>query len=329
MRWLRATSLLCFAVLVLVCEASAFSFSQMELHHVFPRQYAGWFMERGIDPDLFCLSLSRQRHTGKDTGIHHHHFVVSGGLSYNDSWGKFFIRNYPDASRNACFNFAATLLAEFGISATKATFYDYKTKNPSSGKFPRTGFLQKAAPLLNKVVKGAGTSLKTVAKYAPYLWIACEAFSFFSDMDDVYHMEYLEKALDHAEKALSLEMKEAPEAFLQETATSYFFTGMFFYDNVKSHVGSISGELALYMDSKKEEKLRRAIDAFEQTESIHERLGLHYPDLYLYLAQSYHLLKNKELAVAYYRKALNAYRENNDMIMAESVRQALNLVTGE
>ena len=85
MHWLRATGLLCFVVLVLVCEASAFSFSQMELHHIFPRQYAGWFMERDINPDLFCLPLTRQKHTGKDTGIHHHTFMVSGGLSYNDS----------------------------------------------------------------------------------------------------------------------------------------------------------------------------------------------------------------------------------------------------
>ena len=329
MHWLRATGLLCFVVLVLVCEASAFSFSQMELHHIFPRQYAGWFMERDINPDLFCLPLTRQKHTGKDTGIHHHTFMVSGGLSYNDSWGKFFIRNYPDASRNACFNFAATLLAEFGISATKATFYDYKTKNPSSEKFPRTGFLQKAAPLLNKVVKGAGTSLKTAAKYAPCLWTACEVFSFFSDMDDVYHVEYLEKALDFSEKALSLDMTASPEAVLEETAASYFFTGMFFYDNIRSHVGSMSGELALYMDSQKEEKLRRAIHAFEQTASIHERLGIQYPDVYLYLAQSYLLLKDKEPAVSYYRKALEAFRENNDMSMEESVRQPLNLLPGE
>ena len=299
MHWLRATGLLCFVVLVLVCEASAFSFSQMELHHIFPRQYAGWFMERDINPDLFCLPLTRQKHTGKDTGIHHHTFMVSGGLSYNDSWGKFFIRNYPDASRNACFNFAATLLAEFGISATKATFYDYKTKNPSSGKFPRTGFLQKAAPLLNKVVKGAGTSLKTAAKYAPCLWTACEVFSFFSDMDDVYHVEYLEKALDFSEKALSLDMTASPEAVLEETAASYFFTGMFFYDNntvLQRYGGPELGDTLVTCAT---------------------------------IVQSYLLLKDKEPAVSYYRKALETFRENNDMSMEESVRQSLNLLPGE
>ena len=56
---------------------------------------------------------------------------------------------------------------------------------------------------------------------------------------------------------------------------------------------------------------------------------LHDPDVSPYPARSSLLLKDKEPAVSYYRKALEAFRENNDMSMEESVRQSLNLLPGE
>ena len=80
-------------------------------HHIFPRQFDSYFRARGIVIDDFTITLGEKSHL---RGVH------GGGLGempggWNARWATF-IRENPTASRKETFQFAGSLMDEYGVS---------------------------------------------------------------------------------------------------------------------------------------------------------------------------------------------------------------------
>lgn len=319
----RAINICLFIVLFIPKCVFSFSFDQIELHHIFPRQYSGWFSERNIDPDLYCIALTREKHTGKGVGIHHYNFKVSGGLSYNDSWGKFFIRKYPTASDIQCFDFASVLLAEFGLVSYKEKLYEYKTRKESSKRIPRTKFINSVEGIIERVVKLVNVSPAYVGRTIPYLFIAYETYSFLSEFDDKYNFDYLDRAFKFAEQAELLDIEKNPDEVLQKVANSYFFLGIFFYSNIISKIDNISSEIAYYFDENYQKKVDYALKFLNKSALIYDKLSINFGEVNLYLGNLYILKSDKENGIKFLKRALNCYQANGDSEMIEFLEKII------
>lgn len=152
----RLILLILFIIFPKLCYP--FSWSQLELHHIFPQDYnyRSWFASKDIDPNMWCIPLTREQHTGKYNSIHHKKYSITGGKNFNQSW-SFFIKENPNASKDELFLFAYELLSEFGIDLNKEKFYNYNTKKISGVKFPNisktTQILSSALRIGNKILK--------------------------------------------------------------------------------------------------------------------------------------------------------------------------------
>ena len=95
----------------------------VEYHHIFPRQYAEVFQEKGINVDDFTVALTKKDHRGKDVGIQYN------PNNWNAEWEEFLTAN-PEASPQECYDKAQEMLQEAGFRG-KLEFFNYQTKEES------------------------------------------------------------------------------------------------------------------------------------------------------------------------------------------------------
>jgi hypothetical protein len=80
-------------------------------HHIFPRQFEGFFISRGINIDEFTVTLGQSSHL---RGVHGNGLGNMPG-KWNSRWAEF-IENNPNASQAEVYKFAGSLMDEFNIN---------------------------------------------------------------------------------------------------------------------------------------------------------------------------------------------------------------------
>jgi RHS repeat-associated protein len=80
-------------------------------HHIFPRQFEGFFVSNGINIDDFTITLGKSSHL---RGVHGNGLGSMPGR-WNSRWADF-IANNPNASQVEIYKFGGSLMEEFGIN---------------------------------------------------------------------------------------------------------------------------------------------------------------------------------------------------------------------
>lgn len=303
-------------------RAFPFSWSQTELHHIFPQEHTDWFNMKGINPDLWCIPLSREKHTGAGNSVHHHKYRTSGGRNYNDSW-VYFIRSNPEASEAECFLFAAKLFSEVGINLSKTKFFNYRTGVLSKVKIPKSKYLDRAWPVIDKLCRYAGK----VGQYAG-------PFVMFYDLMEI--MTDDEIPVDRAKYIKAL------DAFIQ--AKEFYEDGEYRKSRIQSmmycyYIGSLAFDFYEYgsgftIDFRKmrvienNEYLFReadeiALEYLLKANEIRKKLNYEFPEIQLELGKFYRLNKKDNLAKNYLWEARNGFRAQGNIAMAKEAGKLL------
>ncbi len=80
-------------------------------HHIFPRQFEGFFTSKGIAIDDFTVTLGQSSHL---RGVHGNGLGNMPG-KWNPRWADF-IKNNPNASQTDVYKFGGSLMDEFNIN---------------------------------------------------------------------------------------------------------------------------------------------------------------------------------------------------------------------
>lgn len=314
----------CALLLVFIVQSDAhpFSWSQTELHHIFPQAYAGWFRQRDIEPNLWCIPLSREKHTGALTGIHHKKYAISGGQDFNGSW-RFFIEKNPNASNAQCFAFATMLLAEFGINLRSQTFYDYTTKQASSVKIPKNKLIEKSSRFVSKYMKFGGRLIRLT----PFLIVAWELYDLGSSFDISLDEEKFDKGIDAYVRGQELYAEgEAEEARAQFLIANYELGSMF-------HKEIMERTTNIYKEVTSKFKTERQIEAFnlcmyflKNAYKIKEELKILFPQIPLYIGEIMALNGENKKAVPYLKEAASEFTQIGKASIAEHIGKLISKI---
>lgn len=304
-------------------DAFSFSWSQIELHHIFPQAYAGWFKQRDIDPDMWCIPLSREQHTGSATSIHHKKYTISGGKDFNNSW-KLFIEKKQYATQGQCFTFATLLLAEFGINLKKATFYNYKTKKISDVKIPKNKAINNSLKFAAKYIKFGNRFIKL----SPYILIAYELYEFASKFNIKIDEDDFDRAMEAYMEGEKLYHEKKYRESLNSMLISNYLFGKLFYDCIIERTRNLYAYLASKFNTEKQKKaMQLCLVFFINANELKEKLNINFPQIPLYLGEVYAILGNRHDAKKYLTIALHEFEQRNNSDIANEIRRLINELT--
>lgn len=294
------TLLLSFLMLILFqYNAYPFSWSQTELHHIFPQAYAGWFRQRDIEPNLWCIPLSREKHTGAVTGIHHMKYAISGGKDFNGSWQQF-IDMHPNASKDQCFAFATVLLGEFGIRLKSQTFYNYATKQASNVKIPKSKLVEKSTKFVSKYMKWGGRLIEL----SWFVVAAWELYDLGSAFDVNIDEERFDKAMDAYAQGKELLHAGKPENARAKFLIANYLLGSMFHKEIMKRTESLYSEIASKFNTgRQREALRLCLFFLKNAYKIKNELHVTFPQVPLYLGETLAVTGEKNQAIPYLREA--------------------------
>lgn len=306
---------------ILICNGNVFSFSwsQIELHHIFPQAYAGWFRERSIEPNLWCIPLSREQHTGAGKGIHHKKYMVSNGQNFNGSW-KFFIDKNPNASRDQCFAFATMLLAEFGINLHKQIFFDYVSKKPSGSKIPKGKLIEKSSQFASKYLKGGNRFVRI----SPFIIVAWELYDLGSAFDISIEEDKFHKGIDAYIEGENLyyegKVNDAREKFL---IANYLF-GSIFHKEIMKQTSNLYSEIAnKFHTERQKEALKLCLYFLNNAYKIKSELKIQFPQVPLYIGEILAITGEKREAIRYLKEAESEFVQMGEPELAKTIKKLI------
>lgn len=307
--------------LVLICDENAFSFSwsQTELHHIFPQAYAGWFRERGIEPNLWCIPLSREQHTGAGKGIHHKKYMISNGQNFNGSW-KFFIDRNPNASRDQCFAFATMLLAEFGINLHKQKFFDYVSKKASGSKIPKGKLIEKSSKFAFKYLKWGSR----LVRISPFIIVAWELYDLGSEFDISIDEDQFDKGIDAYIEGENLYYEgKANDARAKFLIANYLF-GSIFHKEIMKQTSNLYSEIVNKFNTERQKQaLELCLYFLNNAYKIKSESKILFPQVPLYIGEILAITGKKREAVSYLQEAETEFVQMGKPELAEKVKELI------
>lgn len=325
MRLLRATNTLFFLLLLFPfshSDAYPFSWEQTELHHIFPQTYAGWFRKRDIDPNLWCIPLSREKHTGAMTSIHHMKYSISGGKDFNGSWQKF-IDLHPNATKDQCFAYATVLLGEFGIRLKSQTFYNYLTKQASNVKIPKSKLVEKSSKFVSKFMKWGGRLIEL----SWFVVAAWEIYDLGSAFDVNIDEEKFDKAMDAYAQGKELLHDGKPEDARFKFLIANYLLGSMFHKEIMKRTNDVYAEIASNFDTDRQrEALRLGMSFLKNAYKIKSELQIVFPQVPLYLGEILAITGERSRAIPYLREAEEELAYKGETKIATHVKELISIL---
>lgn len=314
---------ICICCLLLIQEeVYPFSWSQTELHHIFPQAFAGWFRERDIEPNFWCIPLTREQHTGAVTGIHHKKFAISGGQNFNGSW-KFFIDKNPRATKEKCFSFATLLLAEFGINLQSQKFYNYITRQATNVKIPKGKIINKSYEFAGKYLKSGGR----LFRLSPYILVAWELYDCGSAFDIDIDEEKFDKGIVAYMEGEALYKENKPEEARGKFLIANFLLGSVFHKEIMKQTTNLYAEISNRFHT---DRQRKAFDLclyfLKNAHKIKMELNIVMPQIPLYVGEIFAISGNHSEAVQYLREAESEFIQKGNHKLANEVNKLINVL---
>lgn len=325
MRLRRAINILFFTFFLFIFSQSyayPFSWAQTELHHIFPQAYAAWFRQRDIEPNLWCIPLSREKHTGAMTSIHHLKYSVSGGKDFNGSW-RYFIDKNPNATKDQCFAFATILLGEFGIRLKNQTFYNYATRQASNVKIPKSKLIEKSSEFVSKYMKWGGRLIEL----SWFVVVAWELYDLGSAFDVNIDEERFDKAMDAYAQGKELYKEGKPEDARAKFLIANYLLGSMFHKEIMKRTDDLYAEIASKFNTERQrEALRLCMYFLKNAYKIKNDLHVAFPQVPLYLGEILAITGERRQAIPYLREAETELAQKGETKIVDHVRGLISVL---